>query len=94
MAAGDVVAAHSSVEDDAYLTIQAGAGAEWTVHNVYTPGAAELYRTDGSNDILIDSVEDGGWFGYFFHVTNSYYLKVKNTSGGAQYMGYDGVVTK
>ena len=94
MAVGDVVAAHSSVDNGAYLTIQAGAGIEWTIHNIYTPGDAELYRTDGTNDILLESVADAGWFGYFFHVTNSYYFKVKNTSGGAQYMGYDGVITK
>jgi len=94
MAAGDVVAGHSSVANNAYLTIQAGAGAEWTVHNIYTPGDAELYRTDGANDTLLESVTTGGWFGYFFHVTNAYYFKVKNVSGGVQFMGYDGIVTK
>jgi len=95
MAAGDVVSGHASVNNGAYLDIQPGAGAEWIIHNLFYGGAAEIYRTNGSNDVKIDSdTALGCMMGRCFHVTNSIYLRIKNVSGGAVYCGHDGVVTK
>lgn len=91
----EAVTAHSSIADTAYLTVQPTSGTEWIIHNIYLPAGSsvELYRTDGSNDIKIDSGTDS-WTGCVFHVTNGIYFKVKNVSGGAIYLGYDGVISK
>lgn len=94
MAVNDVVTAHSSVADKASLTIQPGTGAEWLIKNVYFGGAVELYRTDGTNAIKIDSDSSGGRMTGSWLLTNGVYLSLKNVSGAAAYLGYDGLVTK
>lgn len=96
MAVGDAVTAVTSVASGAYLTIQPGSGVEWVIHNLSVPlgTSAELYKYDGSNEILIDSNLSGGWSGEFFHLTNSIYYRVKNTSVSTAYLGYDGIISK
>ena len=97
MAVGDVVNALSSVNAAAYLTIQPAAGVEWCVKNILVPAiadtTAELYLYDGSNEILIDA-SDSSWVSYSFDINNARYLRVKNTSAAARYLGYTGIVTK
>lgn len=84
MAVGDVVSAHSSVSASGYLDIQPSAGAEWVIHNLYYGGSVEVYRTDGTNQILIDSDSGPGCrMGTVFHVTNTHYLSLKNTGASA-----------
>ena len=39
MAVNDIVTAHSSIANNASLTIQPGSGAEWLIKNVYYGGA-------------------------------------------------------
>lgn len=95
MAVNDIVTAHSSVANNASLTIQPGSGAEWLIKNIYYGGACELYRTDGTNTIKIDSDGSAGHrLSVSYLLTNGVYLSLKNVSGGAVYMGYDGLVTK
>jgi len=94
MAVNDVVTAHSSVADTASLTIQPGTGAEWLIKNIYFGGAVELYRTDGTNAIKIDADPSAGRLSGSWLLTNGVYLALKNVSGGAAYLGYDGMVTK
>lgn len=96
MAVGDTVTVvPTSVSAAASLTIQPASGVEWIIHNLYVPSTAtiELYRTDGTNPILVDS-NAGGYLGYFFHLTNANYMTIKNTTAGAIYMSYDGIVSK
>ncbi len=96
MATGDTVTVlPTSVIASASLTIQPNAGIEWIIHNIYVPATAtiELYRTDGTNPILVDS-NTGGYLGYFFHLTNTNYMTIKNTTVGTVYMSYDGVISK
>lgn len=96
MAAGDaVVVAPTSVNAGSSLTVQPGSGIEWIIHNVYVPTDAtiELYRTDGSNPIKMDS-NTGGYLGFFFHLTNAQYMTIKNTGASAIYISYDGIVSK
>ncbi len=94
MAVNDVVTAHSSIADGSSLTIQPGSGAEWLIKNIYFGGAVELYRTDGTNAIKIDSDPSAGRLSGSWLLTNGVYLALKNVSGGAAYLGYDGMVTK
>lgn len=96
MAANDIVTiAPTSVAHNASLTLQPAAGTEWLVKNLYYGGAVEIYRTDGTNSIKIDSDgAAGGRFSASFLLTNSSYMMVKNISGSAIYICYDGLVTK
>ena len=95
MAVGDVASGKSQVATTAVQTIQPGAGAEWVIHNIYHEAEVELYFCDGTSDILFDTDSAyGAWTGMFFHVTNTHYLKVKNTNAASKYIGYDGIITK
>ena len=95
MAKGDTVASVSSVNAAAVKTIQPGAGIEWIIHNIYHEAEVELKVVEGSNDLLFDSSSaKGSWSAYFFHLTNTHYIKVKNTESSAKLIGYDGIVTK
>lgn len=95
MAAGDVVSSLTSTANNGTLSAQPGSGVEWVLHNVYFGGAMELYYTDGTNSIKIDSDTTlGARLGTVFHVNNTRYIQIKNVSGGTVYLGYDGVITK
>lgn len=95
MAQGDAVGSVASVNASATLTVQPGAGVEWIIHNIYHADEVELRVVEGGNELLFDtSATKGSWSAYFFHLTNTHYLKVKNTASGAKLVGYDGVVSK
>jgi hypothetical protein len=96
MAVGDSVISHSSIANSASLTIQPGsAGVEWLITNLYFGGAWELYRTDGSNTIKIDSGSGVRMLTSIkLKATYTTYFTIKNVSGGTVYMGYDGVIWK
>ena len=96
MAVNDIVTvAPTSVANNASLAIQPGAGAEWLIKNLYYGGAVEIYRTDGTNSIKIDSDgATGGRFSASFLLTSASYMTIKNVSGAAIYICYDGLVTK
>jgi len=94
MAVGDVVSNLQSVSASAYLTIQPSAGVEWVIHNIYHESDIEVYFTNGTNEVKVDSESGNGDLQGVWHVTNSYYLKVKNVDTAAKLIGYDGVVTK
>lgn len=68
-------------------------GIEWVVHNIIIPfgSACELYKTDGSNDILIMNTSTS-LLSYNFHCDISSYYKLTNISGSTIYASYDGVV--
>jgi|GEM_PF-1293211 len=96
MTVGDAVTVvPTSIAAAGSLTIQPTSGKEWIIHNLYVPNTAtiEVYRTDGSNPILVDT-NTGGYMGYFFHLTNTNYMTIKNTGASAIYASYDGIVSK
>lgn len=95
MAAGDVKSGLASVASGGFLNIQPPATEEWVIINIFVPSgkSAELYFSDGTNSVLVES-RAGGWVGYSFHVTNALYLRVKNLDTAAQYIGYSGLQTK
>ena len=95
MAKGDTVASVSSVNAAATKTIQPGAGIEWIIHNLYHEAEVEIYVVESTNELLFDdAAAKGSLSAYFFHLTNTHYLKVKNTNAGAKLIGYDGIVSK
>jgi hypothetical protein len=95
MTKGDTVASLSSVNAAASMTIRPGTGIEWIIHNIYHEAEVELYVVEGANELLFDDASaKGSWSAYFFHLTNTDYMKVKNTNAGAKLIRYDGIVSK
>lgn len=95
MAKGDAVGDLQSVNADAVLTIQPGAGIEWIIHNIYHEDSVEIYLVESTNELLFNSdAAKGSLSAFFFHLTNSHYLKAKNKAGSAKLIGYDGIVSK
>ncbi|MCX7781167.1 MAG: hypothetical protein N2491_09700 [Negativicutes bacterium] len=96
MAVNDIVTiVPTQVANNASLALRPDAGAEWLIKNLYYSGAVEIYRTDGTNSIKIDSDgAAGGRFSASFLLTNASYLAIKNVSGADIYVAYDGLVTK
>lgn len=96
MAQGDkVTIAPTNVTNNGFLDIRPGVGVEWTIQNLEYSGAVELYKTDGTNSIKVDSdTTGGGMIGRYFNATNAVYWQLKNVSGGAAFLSYDGVQTK
>lgn len=88
MAKGDTVAGLSSVNAAATKTIQPGAGIEWIVHNIYHEDKAKLHVVEGTNELLFGAAAaKGSWSAYFFHLSNSHYLKVENDVDAAAMLG-------
>lgn len=97
MAAGDVKSAISSVSAiSGTYDIKPASGEEWVIHNIYySGGTVEFYRADGTNLLKFDSdTTQGARMGISYHVTNGQWIQIKNTSGSAILVGYDGVQTK
>lgn len=95
MAVGDVQTAISSVANNAFLDIKPASGSEWVIHNILYGASMELYKTDGTNSIKVDSdTSAGGRIGVYLHCTNLVWYQIKNVSGGVVLLSYDGVQTK
>lgn len=93
MAQGDaVIGAITSVAAAASLTVQPSSGA-WLLKNIQYGGAVEVYLTDGTNSILVDSDGAAGEIlGKNYLLSNTQYMTVKNVSAGAIFIRYDAVV--
>jgi hypothetical protein len=77
------------------LDIQPVAGSEAVIHNVYHEGGVEIYRYDGTNNLLFATAIDAGVYAYYaFHVNNTDRIRVKNTESAAKLIGFDGIYTK
>lgn len=98
MAAGDAyIKAPTSTATTAFLDLQPGASVEVVIHNIYvaTGSAYEVYYSDGTNNILALSMPAGGAaLNLQMHCSNTYYVRVKNTSGSTIYLSADGMTTK
>ena len=95
MAVGDVKKDLQSIPSNGTLDIRPPSGEEWVIHNIYHSAEAELYITNGTISAKISKHDrEGGWFCYWFHVTNDQWLQVKNISSSSAVIGYDGVQTK
>lgn len=95
MATSDAIGEILAVAAGSSLNIQPTAPDEWIIHNIYIPedALAEIYFTDGINDILVTSVT-GSYLGYFFHASATLFLKIKNTGVETINIGYDGIAVK
>ena len=95
MTVGDVIIGHIIVTSAGSMNIKPSGTTTWAIQNIYIPDgvSCELYRTDGSNDLLLYSITNSIQFAQPIHATSSVYFKVKNVSASSSYMGYDGRVT-
>ena len=98
MPAGDTVIAHTNIANGSSLTIRpALSGPEWMITNLFMfqGGSWELYRTDGTNSMLIMNGNGVGSLQRRSMIaTWAVYFTLKNTSGITATLGYDGVVIK
>jgi hypothetical protein len=98
MAAGDAyIKAPTSTASGSFLDLQPGASVEVVIHDIYVPvgSAYEVYYSDATNNILYLAMPAGGGaLNLQAHCTNSYYVRVKNTSGSTIYMAASGMTTK
>lgn len=97
MAVGDTTTNWASKAVNATTDVQPGSGAEWLIHTLVSGSgkAMEVYLTeDGATFTLIDTLTGGSVHSLNFRLTNTTWMRLKNTSGGVAYIGYQGVVTK
>jgi hypothetical protein len=95
MAVGDVAKAHVSIGAGSSYNIRPDSGQEINVHNIYVPNGVTilLYKTDGTNDVLVETLT-GSMLLYNFHLTYDCYLKLVNGGASPVWCGYDGIWTK
>lgn len=94
MALGSIIQGLSVVASGGFLNIQASSGQEWVIHNVYHSGAVHYQWYDGTTPLSFTSVSCGNAeTNLQFHVTNSIYVRIQNTTTVSQFIGYDGVQT-
>jgi hypothetical protein len=95
MAVGDVAKAHVSIGAGSSYNIRPDSGQEINVHNIYVPNGVTilLYKTDGINDVLVETLT-GSMLLYNFHLTYDCYLKLVNGGASPVWCGYDGIWTK
>jgi hypothetical protein len=96
MASGDVFnTAVTATAQNAYLSLQPGAGTEIVVHNITQSTDATLEYYDGSTAVTVDTVIGAGaWIGMWFHCTNARFYRVKNTNAASNNLCADGMYTK
>jgi hypothetical protein len=96
---GDVHSAHEVKANGAYLDVKpASAGELWRVRGIYfsTQGVAEdieVVRTDGANEIELEKsgADVTGYIGMPWVVSSTTWIRIKNTSGVSQTLGYDAI---
>lgn len=93
MAKGDAkIGAITSVASASSLTIQPAVGETWLLKGIAYGGAIELYLTDGTNSILLDSDGAGGKMDNLnVLISNTQYAQLKNVDSAAKFLRYDAV---
>lgn len=95
MAQGDaVIGSITSVAAGAYLDVRPSSGT-WLLKNIEYGGMVEIYLSDGTNSILVDSdgsATGGQMLGMNYLLSNTQYLRVKNVAATATLVRYDAVV--
>ena len=95
MAAGAIYSGYSAaVANSAFVDTAPINPAEAVIHNIYHGGTIELYWYDGVHTMLFDSQSGPGVYDFHaFHVNSSLRIYIKNISGAAIDIGWDGMYT-
>lgn len=93
---GDTYTNFGNVVAAAFLECKPGAGYEFIIHNIYHPVDVEIKMVDGSGNECAFMVEAGKSVitNMYFHLTETQYLRIYNTSGGGAWIAADGIVSK
>ena len=93
MAINDMVGSIEQVSSGAFMDILTTTNQAYMVFNISADNTKELYRSNGTLSILIDSLTSsvGGWAGFKWLVNDTNYLRVKNTADSTSVMQWDGV---
>lgn len=95
MAVGDAVGKIVSLTPTSTYDIKPDAGVQWVLHNLKFDGAVEFYDTDGINALKWDSdTTFGATLNGAFHLTNTFWLQLKNIDTVDILISYDGIQTK
>lgn len=99
MAVGDTVFAISDVAPDALVTIQPAGSEEWVIHLIEFENTIEIIRTNGAISVDGWQVTGGADPGPgnqpgIWHVTNTFYLQIRNKGTVNQVISYSGVIIK
>ncbi len=89
----EIVSDIVSVAANGSLNIKPGTGEKWIIMVITHEYDVEIYHTDGTNAIKIDSATgNGAWTNLRFPINENKYLQVKNLdSANARLIGYSGV---
>lgn len=95
MAAGNMVGGTASVAaTTGTYDIKPGVGVEWDIHNIYVANGVTISVTDGTNTVTVDApTGQNAYLGLTIHVSNTYWIRISNTSGSAVLIAYDGMQT-
>ena len=96
MAIGDIYSTGpTSITNQSFLDFRPSANQEFTLHNIHSGGAFEIHYTDGTNFIIVcTSAVSNTVSGLFFECNNTYWYRIKNTSGSNQFVGGTGRYSK
>jgi hypothetical protein len=96
MTIGDPVLSHAITLSGSYLDIQPSGTTVWGIQNLYVPEGVtcEVYRTDGTNSILLYTLSNTLQLTQPMYASLYIYFRVKNISAGSAYLGYDGEIVK
>lgn len=92
---GNVVKGHATVTAGSFLEMRPATGVAWAIHTLFAGFVgAELYLTDGTNNILIQSFAGRRYVTNLVHrATHDVWLKLKNNDSVTRNLGYTGVET-
>lgn len=92
MATGDPVIGKLSIAPGGTGDIKAATGETWMLTVIAVSGAASIYYSDGTDDVLIDSsTGPTAWARYNFIVSDTIFIRVKDDSGAGLTVYYAGV---
>lgn len=84
----------ASVANNGYVDLATSGTLEVVIHNIYHGSTIQIEYYDGTNSVIVDTDSGLGIYArYSFHCNVNYRIRIKNTSGSPQNIGFDGVVT-
>lgn len=97
MARGDAIVSGATLSGAQAWTLQPSGTEEWIIHNVYHGNDVDVRISSATGYVIAGSNSgEGSLAKYQWHITNSQYMVIKNTTSAAvadEYM-IDGIVSQ
>jgi len=94
MTVGEQYATIATLSSGGTLDIRPSSGVEAIIHNIYYANSIDIYFSNDTLSIKIASRPDNGDLQGYWHVSNSYFLRIIDTSNVGNTVGVDGFVSK